>query len=125
MAAPAAVPAAAAGIVGIFATASVVVGRLAGSAEVTAPPAGRSPVALPAAVEVTAAVAAAAAAAGAVEASSRGVSRDQPLGDWLGAEDPGSLGAALFLVVGVLAGVLVVSDSISSTIVASLSAKTL
>ncbi len=36
MAAPAAVPAAAAGIVGIFASASVVVGRLAGATEVNA-----------------------------------------------------------------------------------------
>jgi hypothetical protein len=52
MAAPAAVPAAAAGVVGIIATVSVVVGRLAGATEVTAPPAGRSPVASPAAVEV-------------------------------------------------------------------------
>jgi hypothetical protein len=99
VAAPAAVPAAAAGAVGIVATASVVVGRLPGAAEVASPPAGRSPVSAPIAVEVStaAAVGAAAAAAGAVEASSGGLSRDQPLGDWLRADDPGLPGGGPFL----------------------------
>jgi hypothetical protein len=91
MAAPAAVPAAAAVVVGIVATASVVVGRLADATEVTAPPAVRSPVASPAAVEV------AAAAAEKIEASSGGVSGNQPLGDWLRADDPGLPGGGLFL----------------------------
>jgi hypothetical protein len=43
VAAPAPVPAAAAGAVGVFPTASVVVGRLASTAEIASPPAGHTP----------------------------------------------------------------------------------
>jgi hypothetical protein len=79
VAAPAAVPAATAGIVGKFATASVELARMAGATvEVSAPTAERSPVASPAAVEVAAADTAAAAAANVVEAPSRGLGSSAP-----------------------------------------------
>ncbi len=131
VAAPAPGPAAAAGAVGIFATAFVVVGRLASAAEVASPTAGHTPVASPAAVEASSAataataVAAAASATGAVEApweDRAGISR-LATGSELMIQ--GSLGAALFLVGVGLAGTLVGSASMSSTIDASLSARTL